>query len=71
MGYYCVIIGVLGVITLGGVTSADTLGDGTVTGTLVGAMVVHSLGNTVVWVISSFMVLNSFPTYLWPVIGSL
>ena len=48
MGYSCVIIGSLGVIILGGVTVADTLGGGTVTGTRVGAIVGTSLGNTVV-----------------------
>ena len=39
MGSYCVIIGVIGVITLSGVTYAGTLGGGIVTGTLIVAMV--------------------------------
>ena len=43
------IIGVVVVITLGGVTSAGTLRGGTLTGTLVGAMVVTFLGTNIVW----------------------
>ena len=39
MGYSCVIIVVLGVITLGGVTVSVTLGGGTITGTLLGTIV--------------------------------
>ena len=58
MGYYCVIIGSLGVITLGGVTVNGALGSGTMTGIHVGAIVGTSLGNTVVWVLFGFMVLK-------------
>ena len=46
----CVIIGVLVVIAPGG---------GTMTGTLVGSMVETLLGNTLFWVVSGCMVLNS------------
>ena len=44
MGSSCVIIGVLAVITLGGVTYARTLSVGNVTDNLVGAMVGTFLG---------------------------
>ena len=50
MGSSCVIIGVLGIISLGG---------GNVTGTLVGAMVGTYLGTTIVWVVSGCILLNS------------
>ena len=52
------IIGALGVITLGRVTVAGILGGGTVTGTLVGAFFATYLGNTVFCVFSSCMVIN-------------
>ena len=64
MGYSCVIIGDLGVITLGGVTVSGTLGGGNVTGTSVGAIFGTYLGNTVVWVFSGCMVLNIFANLL-------
>ena len=64
MGSSCVIIGVLFVITLGGVTSAGTLCGGTVTGTFVGAIVGTYLGTTVVWVVSGCMVFNSLDNIL-------
>ena len=54
------IIGVPGVITLVDITSTGILGGGTVTDTLISAMVGTSLGTTVVWVIPDCMVLNSF-----------
>ena len=60
MGSSCVIIVVLGVITLGGVTYDGTLGGGTLTGTLIGAMVGNLLGTTLVCVVSGCMVLNIF-----------
>ena len=60
MGSSCVIIGVLGFITLGVVTSAGTLDGGTVTGILVGEMVDTYLGTATVWVVSCCMVLNIF-----------
>ena len=53
------IIGALGVITLGGVTVTGILGGGTVTGTLVGEIVGTYLGNTLVWFFSGCMVLNN------------
>ena len=59
MGYYYVIIGALGVTTLSGVTVAGTLSGGTVTVTLVDAIVGTYRGNNVVWVLSGCMVLNS------------
>ena len=60
MGSSYVIIGALGVTTLGGVTVDGALGGSTVTGTLVGAIVVTYLCNTLFWVLSVFMVLNCF-----------
>ena len=60
MGSSCVIIGTLGVITLGGVTVSGTLGGGAVNCTLRGAIVCTSIGTTLVSVFSSYMVLNNF-----------
>ena len=48
MGYSYDIIGDLGIITLGGVPVSGNLSGGTETGTLLGAIVVYSLGNNVV-----------------------
>ena len=58
MGSSCVIIGGLGVITLGGVTVNVTLGGVTGIGTRVVAIVGTYLGNTVFWVLSGCMVLK-------------
>ena len=71
MGYSFVIIGTIGVIIVGGVTVAGTLGGGIVTSTLVGAIIGTPLGNIAVYSFSGCMVLNIFPIYRWPVIGSL
>ena len=64
MGSSFVIIGSLGIITLGGVTVAGTLGGGTMIGTRVGAIVGNYLGKTVVWVFSVCMVLKIFANLL-------
>ena len=64
MGSSFVIIGSLGIITLGGVTVAGTLGGGTMIGTRVGAIIGNYLGKTVVWVFSVCMVLKIFANLL-------
>ena len=59
MGSSYEIIGTLGVITLGGATVTSTPGGDTGIVNLRGAIVGTSLGNTLVWVFSSFMLLNN------------